>query len=74
MNAYIKVKSGDTVLVSDISAIKKVPLRKTDLEDVHDMENFIFTAEHYVFIGDNTVSINGSEISYVNFKKRLIMF
>lgn len=68
MTILIKLKNGDKLSIKNLSSIKSWDSRNCNLIETKDFSTFTVFNKNYIFIGDNTLTINGSEILYVEFQ------
>jgi hypothetical protein len=68
MTILIKLKNGDKLSIKNLSSIKSWDSRNANLIETKDFSTFTIFNKNYIFVGDNTLTINGSEILYVEFQ------
>lgn len=68
MTILIKLKNGDKLSIKNLSIIKSWDSRNGNFIETKDFSTFTVFNKNYIFVGDNTLTINGSEILYVEFQ------
>lgn len=68
MTILIKLKNGDKLSIKNLSSIKSWDSRNENFIETKDFSTFTVFNKNYIFVGDNTLTINGSEILYVEFQ------
>jgi hypothetical protein len=67
MDAYIKLKSGNDVLITDIKCIRRPDSQTGAIKETTDFANFTINRTVYTFVGNEIVVLPASEIEYVKF-------
>lgn len=68
MDAYIELRSGNGHTIQNLKHIKRVNPH-TDLETcITEYNSFVLHPGSYIFIGDNILTVDGSDILSVEFR------
>lgn len=67
MKAYISLKNGKECSVNNITCIKEFSLSKTLLKEYTEFKDFSFVTNHYAFIGNEILTVSGSDILCIFF-------
>lgn len=62
MNAFVKLKSNDSLTIKNLSSIKT---NLTDQQKDVDINNFFLDEIPYLFIGYEKLSVHGIDIEYI---------
>ena len=69
MDALIQLKSGKEQMIYNIKEIKRICSIDDSAETIKDFKNFyLYSSFIYIFIGDEILTVHGSEIEYVKFQ------
>lgn len=67
VNAYIYIKDGPQLIVTNLKSIKSKQ-GNTSISETTDFSACFFGHKNYIFTGDNTVSIDGDNIAAVELR------
>lgn len=69
MDALIQLKSGKEQMIYNIKEIKRICSIDDSAETIKDFKDFyLYISFIYIFIGDEILTVHGSEIEYVKFQ------